>query len=99
MAILPISAFACVVPMGGKEFDKLIQVEKIAKNTFYLKVAKNAKGLNFGADINVVYNKNDNQNYADSYIRTLKITEDSDYYISTFKLQKIDGYSPRVEVF
>ncbi|MBS9782037.1 MAG: hypothetical protein KGV56_06020 [Gammaproteobacteria bacterium] len=99
LSILPISVFACTAPMGGEEFDKLIQVEKIAKNTFHIKVAKNAKGLHFGVDISVVYHKNGKIYQTDNYIKTLKIKESNEYYTSTFELKKIEGYIPMVEVF
>ncbi len=95
----PVSVFACIAPSVGEYFNKLIQVKRISKNVFRIKVAKKAKGLNFGANISVEYYKNGKKYSFDKYIRTLEIIETGKYYTSTFDLKKIAGYTPFVQVF
>ncbi len=93
------SAFACTVPMMGTEFDKLIVVEKIAKNKFKATVSKNAKGLHYGAEATVEYYPANSEHRFGEYSKRVHLKVKDSNYVFTFELKKIEGHIPFLQVF
>ena len=93
------SAFACTVPMMGPEFDKLIKVERIAKNQFKATVSKDADGLYYGAEATVEYYPANSEHRFGEYSKRVHLKEKGSSYVFTFELKKIEGYIPFLQVF
>ena len=97
--LLPVSVFACAVPMMGSEFDKLIAVEKIGKNTFRAVISKEAEGLNYGASVTIEYYPADAEHRFGKYSKRFFLKEKGQSYVFDFELNKIEGHIPFLQVF
>jgi hypothetical protein len=93
------AAFACTIPKRGPEYDKLIQVKKVSGDTFLGTVSKEAEGLHYGAQISIDYVPNKAQSKPQVYSGNVIVKEESEDYIASFELNKIDGYKAYVKVY
>jgi len=91
--------FACTVPMIGPEFDKLIAVEKVGKNTFRAIISKEAEGLKYGASAAIEYYPADAEHRFGKYSKRVFLKEKGQNYVFDFELKKIEGYIPFLQVF
>ena len=97
--LLPVSVFACTVPMMGPEFDKLIMVEKIGQNMFRAVISKEAEGLNYGASATIEYYPADAEYRFGEYSKRVFLKENGQNYVFDFELKKIEGHIPFLKVF
>ena len=94
-----VCTLACTVPMMGADFDELIAVEKIGKNQFKATIAKDAKGLNYGAEAAVEYYPANSEHRFGEYSKRVHLREQGSDYVSIFELEKIEGHIPFLQVF
>jgi hypothetical protein len=92
-------ALGCSVPRSGPEYDSLVKIEDLGKNTFRAIFPKEAHGLNYGADVSVAYYDVSEKYRSGEYYKRVGLIEREDHYVVNFKLIKIEGYIPYVEVF
>lgn len=83
----------------GPEFDALISIEKIARNTFKATVSKKAGSLNFGTEINAGYYPQESKHRLGKYWKDIYAKEDDSNYVASFELKRIEGYVSFLQVF
>ncbi len=96
---VPSVSWACTVPRTGEEYDVLIKVESVGKNTFKATIPKKAGDLNFGADITVGYYPKGANGRFGEYWKEIYEKEKDENYVVTFDLKTIEGYVPFVQIF
>lgn len=93
-------SLACTVAKSGVEFDSLITVQKIAKNTFKAVIPKKAGNLDYGVDITVAYYLKNSKYKSVEYTKRIRgIKEDGSNYIASFNLKDIEDHIPFIQVF
>lgn len=83
----------CEVPMGGEDFDRLVQVKSLGKNTFKITIPKKAKDLDFGVSAGVAYRK---KNTAIDHIKQIEIKPDGNNYIATVEVKPVPNLAAHI---